>query len=110
MIRLAAILALAAAPAMAHEAPEGWVYDAICCNGTAHAGDCAPIPDSAVTVAPDGVHVTLNPGDHRRVRWTQSYAPVPYDKLRQSPDEHYHACLYPSQETLRCLYQPRMGS
>ena len=63
-------------------------YEPVCCSDT----DCAPIPDSAVREGPNGYEVTLQPGQHPMVKEPLSYV-VPYDKVRQSPDGKYHACI-----------------
>ena len=103
-------------PAHAHNAPTGWRYDGTCCSAAepiAHTGDCAPIPDEAVRIVPGGFVVTLRPGDHPLVTVEHTWE-VPYDRpmhagsrepaVRPSGDEHWHACLYPNESVLRCLY------
>jgi hypothetical protein len=103
-----ATIFLTAAPAFAHDAPMGWQYDRSCCNGTAHNGDCQRIPHSAVKAEQGGWRITLKPGEHRLVTrphtWTKGY-----DQTRQSQDGDFHACLWPDEDTLRCLYVPPMG-
>lgn len=112
MIRTLLISALLIGPASAH----GW-YHTWCCNGDAHTGDCQEIPTTAVTPIEGGWQVILEPGDHRLVTKTQTYF-VPYrgneraeytSRERDSQDNQFHACLYPSEEILRCLYVPPMG-
>lgn len=110
MIRALLISALLITPASAHNWYASW-----CCNGDAHTGDCQEIPSEAVTPIEGGWRVILRPGDHRKVTKTQVYF-VPYKneekyspKVRQSQDNQFHACLFPSEETLRCLYVPPMG-
>jgi hypothetical protein len=98
-----AALILIAFLAMGHS-DGGQVYDPWCCNHR----DCAPIPASAVTAGPDGYRVTLRPGDHPLVRSPVSHL-VPYGTERRADDGRYHACLYPSQDTMRCFYAPPQG-
>jgi hypothetical protein len=98
-----------------HSAGE-WMYDQICCTATtpgASTGDCAPIPTSAVEPIRGGFVVTLRPGDHPDVttehRWTVTFDEAIHPnstetKVRYSGDESYHACLYPNETVLRCLY------
>lgn len=110
---LLALLAWSGA-AETHDAPSGWSYAAWCCNSTAERnGDCAPIPDGAVRITPVGYVVTLNPGDHPLITQVQTWT-VPYDSerpsVRNSGDFNWHACLYPSETVLRCLFVPPMGS
>jgi hypothetical protein len=94
------LLFLASAPASGH----GW-YDPFCCSGR----DCAPIPFSAVTITEDGYLVTLGPGDHIMVRSPVEHL-APYGEVRESRDDSFHACLFPDQSVLRCLYAPPFGS
>lgn len=112
---LAAALALSWGEAGAHEAPasasmpEGWSFDGWCCNGNAVEGDCDRIPTSSVKPVNGGFKVTLRPGDHRLVTAPQSYPVFAQKDVRDAPDGYYYACLYPTQEKLRCLYGPAMG-
>lgn len=94
--------------AYAHEAPSGMKYDAYCCNGNRVNGDCEMIPASSVRVTPDGYEVTLRPGDHRMVTVKHVFHKS-YSETRVSTDNEYHACLFPDEHTLRCLYAPPMG-
>lgn len=94
--------------AMAHEAPMDWQYDGWCCKGGTQTGDCAQIKTEAVTVIPGGYQITLKPGDHPLVTRVHVFQ-VEQAKARQSKDEFYHVCLYPSEDHLRCLYAPTMG-
>jgi hypothetical protein len=100
----------------AHEAPMGWRYDAPCCSQHNHAngrGDCHPIPASAVVPIAGGYRVTLRPGDHPTVTtvhtWDVTYEELmapgqKLTKIQYSQDMDFHACLYPSESVLRCLY------
>lgn len=110
LARLAAyaVIAFLVSPATAHETPTGWKYDAVCCNGNATHGDCHHIPRTSVRAVEGGWLVTLNPGDHPLVTKTHQWL-KPYDDTRESKDEDFHACLWPTEDTLRCLYVPNMG-
>lgn len=109
-------LMLSATAAWSHSSPQGWRYDGTCCSAvepSAHTGDCAPIPESAVRVVPGGYQVTLRPGDHPLVTVEHTWF-VPHDRpmhpastepaVRPSGDSDWHACLYPNESVLRCLY------
>ena len=84
-------------------------YDPNCCNGDSETGDCQAIPETSVTSTPGGFIVTLRPGDHRLVTvehtWTVPFGEVKWD----FPDGRFHACLWPTEYTLRCFYAPPMG-
>ena len=82
--------------------PHSW-YDGWCCNGNGTSGDCQPIPASSVKPVEGGWQVTLRPGDHHMVTKMHTYF-MPYSKARISQDDDYHACLFPDENTLRCLY------
>ena len=110
------LLSAASSGATAHSAPSGWRYDGTCCSAVTpdeHTGDCAPIPASAVEEVPGGYVVTLRPGDHPLVTVEHRFE-VPFNRpmteggrepaIRPSGDERWHACLYPTEDTLRCLY------
>jgi len=105
---LFAVIVAAALPAGAHTSKHGMKYDSWCCNGSAVNGDCQEIPDSAVEFVPGGYRVTLAPGEHKLVTRPHSYFKRA-DKVRFSTDGHYHACLWPTQDSLRCLYVVPMG-
>lgn len=116
MIRYAILAALVlSAPAMAHDAmptaaqPEGWRYDAVCCQqATANSGDCQDIPATSVKPIPGGYQITLRPGDHHMVTRLHVFQ-FSQAETRESPDGRYHACLYPSEDNLHCFYAPPMG-
>jgi hypothetical protein len=94
-------------PARGHEAPAGWSYDPGCCSDY----DCAPIPASAVTLAPDGWRIRLAPGQHRFVREALDVV-VPFGdpRIRRSGDGGWHACISPSTGRVLCVYEPeRLG-
>lgn len=94
------------ADADAHTAPSGMKYDAWCCNSvTANSGDCQPVPDSAVRVISGGYQVTLGPGQHRLVTRVHVWQKA-QTEVRYSTDGQYHVCLFPNEDTLRCLYVP----
>lgn len=104
MIRFAlALSALAVMPATAHE-----FYDTWCCNGNAHSGDCQPIPSASVKPVDGGYQITLGPGDHRLATRVHVFSKAQAE-TRRSLDGRYHACLYPTEDTLRCLYIPPAG-
>ena len=94
--------------AFAHDAPSGMRYDAWCCNGNAHSGDCQPIPSSSVKVVAGGYQITLRPGDHWMVTKEHRFQ-KPQTETRWSTDGQYHACLYPNETNLRCFYAPPTG-
>lgn len=100
---LAALVSATASPALGHSDGDQ-PYDPWCCNMK----DCAPIPASAVSPGPNGWRVTLRPGDHPLVRNQVSHL-VPYGTERRAVDGRYHACLFPTEQTLRCIYIPPMG-
>jgi hypothetical protein len=108
--RLIAFMVIAWFPyaATAHEAPSGWKYDAICCNGDAHTGDCQRVEASTVKAVEGGWRVTLEVGDHQLVTRPHVFLKA-YDKTRASKDGDFHVCLWPTQDSLRCLYVPDMG-
>jgi len=68
-------------------------YDPYCCNGS----DCAPIDDARVKLTPDGYIID---GKHF----------VAKKDVRPGRDDQYHACFWPSPDTLRCFYIPNFGS
>lgn len=105
---LALIALLASVPAMAHDAPSGMKYDAWCCNGDNHTGDCQAVPARTVKVTSAGYVVTLVPGDHRLVTKPHEFT-VLFNDARMSTDGEYHLCLYPTEDFMRCFYAPPMG-
>lgn len=110
MIRLllSALLALLPSIATAHDAPTGWDYEAFCCNGNSHTGDCQMIPASSVQVTKGGYRVTIGPGSHRLATKPHTFD-FPQSKARQSQDGEYHLCLFPDEDTPRCFYAPDIG-
>lgn len=92
---------LAAGSAYGHTAPSGMEYSAYCCSGT----DCAPIPTKAVKAVSGGYQVSVGPGDHPMLTRPHVFL-VPYDKVKESTDGGMHACFFPNEDTLRCLYVP----
>lgn len=93
-----------ATTAMGHQSPSGWSYSTFCCNGT----DCDQIPTESVKAISGGYQVTLNVGDHHSVTRSHVFK-IEQSKVKQSQDEFYHACMWPNEDTLRCLYVPHMG-
>lgn len=79
-------------------------YDTYCCND----GDCAPIPASSVTPTDDGWVITLKPGDHPMVTEPITHT-FKYVRTRQSQDDQFHLCLYPTQHEVQCFYAPPFG-
>lgn len=88
--------------------PYGWKFDIWCCNGDGHSGDCQQIPTTSVKPVSGGYQVTLVPGEHRLVTKPHIWV-IPQSSARNSPDGLYYACLYPTEDTLRCFYAPPMG-
>ncbi len=108
------ILAIAAGlmmlvPAKAHTSHGGMTYSAYCCSGDQHTGDCFEIPDSSVTPVQGGWRVVLRKGQHRMVKSPVVEHFVPYGSELKATDGRYHACLHPSEDTMRCFYAPGMG-
>lgn len=101
---LAALLALAAAAALAHQAPSGWSYDRECCSEA----DCAPVPDFAVREATGGYVVRLLPGDHPMVATPlAAFLAHGSPMLRASGDGRKHVCA--SGGRVLCVYLPPGG-
>lgn len=111
-MRMMLLLSLAplalAGPALAHDASGGWQYEAFCCNGNDHNGDCQMIPAATVRIITGGFRVTLAPGDHRLATRSHIFL-LPQNTARRSQDGEYHLCLYPTEDTPRCFYVPDMG-
>ncbi len=86
-----------------HTTATGQTFSQYCCNGR----DCQEIPKSSVVIDPTTnlVHVTLNVGDHPEVTRPHKFT-FAYSKVNWSIDGLYYACLYPDEDTLRCLYLP----
>jgi hypothetical protein len=107
----AALLALAVAawalPARAHS----W-YDAGCC----HDRDCAPAPKGAVTRAPGGWHVQMNPWETPASIAVDQFLPDSFGQFHKSQDENFHVCVGIATTSkgplgfVRCLYLPEYGS
>ncbi len=108
-----AVFTLPPKRAFPHEALNGMKFHPMCCNGNAVNGDCHHIPTSAVRAMTDGYEVTLKPGDHPLVTKPHVFF-VAYKDVRRTGDDgmvpdQYYACLYPTEDTLRCLYVPPEG-
>ena len=110
MTRLIAAFLLALLPSIAtgHQSDTGQRYDAFCCNGNNHTGDCQMIPASSVQVIKGGYRVSIGPGSHRLATKPHTFD-FPQDKARRSQDGEYHLCLFPDENTPRCLYVPDMS-
>lgn len=93
---------------MAHDAKLGWRYDAYCCNGNEHSGDCQQIPSRSVKIVQGGYQLTLVPGDHRLLTRDHVFK-FPQRSTRRSQDSEYHLCLFPDENTPRCFYAPDMS-
>jgi hypothetical protein len=100
--------ALFAFDVLAHDAPAGWRYDAYCCNGNEHSGDCQQIPSKTVRIVRGGYQLTIAPGDHRLVTRAHVFK-FPQRSALRSPDSEYHLCLFPNEDTPRCFYAPDMS-
>lgn len=106
---LAALLLFFVATALAWAHTHGAMqYDAWCCNGSTVTGDCQRIEPEAVKSVGDSYMVTLGPGDHRLATKPHVFM-IRQTEARVSQDGDYHACLYPTEDTLRCFYAPPMG-
>lgn len=104
------LLIMTTTNALSHESHSGMKYDSFCCNGDRMDGDCQEISDTTVKITSQGYVVTLKPGEHRMIRDTKTRTwTVPYDRARKSTDQKFHACLFPTSDTLRCFYAPPMG-
>lgn len=99
---------LVASVVYAHESHTGMKYEAYCCNGNSNTGDCQDIPFSSVRIMSDGYEITIEPGQHRLVTKRHVFK-VAFQVARQSTDNEYHLCLYPNEDTFRCLYAPPMS-
>ena len=58
----AALIHAFTADAGAHQAPSGFAYPAICCNGNREHGDCQPIAEQTVKPVAGGYRLTLGAG------------------------------------------------
>jgi hypothetical protein len=111
---IAFIAVLATGKAWTHDAmpssamPQGWKFDGWCCNGDGNTGDCQQIPDTSVHAVAGGYEITLKPGEHRLVTKPHTYSKAQSD-VRDAPDGRYYACLYPTEDILRCFYAPPMS-
>lgn len=107
-ILLAGVLVAYASCVQAHDSHSGWRYEAFCCNGDNHTGDCQMIPSDSVKVITGGYQLTLAPGDHRLVTKNHTFN-FPQTNARRSQDSEYHLCLFPDENTPRCFYAPDMS-
>lgn len=63
-----------------------------CCGGS----DCAPLPQSAIKVTPDGLRVTLSLAEARLINPHRSEPfdeLIPFDRIQDSEDGKPHICL-----------------
>ena len=91
-IAMAALLAVGATNVRSHQAPSRWEYPPLCCTGI----DCAQIEPEAVRETSGGFIVTIVPGGHPM--WPKKeqvplVLEVPHQKVRPSPDGHWHLCI-----------------
>jgi len=99
----ALFLALAASPALAHDAmptaaqPQGWTYPFACCSGY----DCRAVSDKAISERPEG-YVIKGTGE------VVGYADA---RVKNSPDGEYHWCSVAGSNEGRtiCLFVPPRG-
>lgn len=94
---LVLLLVFNALPALSHQAPSGWQYDAVCCSNK----DCSPLrtPISAI----EGGWYLAESGE---------IIPFSDSKIRDSKDGDFHRCVYqfgPHKGNTRCLYVPPVG-
>lgn len=109
---------VACSAAYAHEAhpvnAPTWKYDGFCCSGSTagvpqeNTGDCQKIDKHTVRAVQGGWKITLEPGDHHMVTRPHTFT-IPQSQVRRSLDDDFHLCLYPTEDTWRCLYQPDMS-
>lgn len=88
------VLALAATPALAHDAPSGWPYPPACCSTT----DCYSISGDELEESAGGIVV-------KRTGEVIGYSSR---KLKPSGDGQYHRCSYqgdPARDTI-CVFLP----
>lgn len=103
---LALLAMLLPSVALAHTSPTGQVFDRWCCNGK----DCQAIPTESVTINAAGEYeIRLRPGDHPMVTKVHVFTKA-ISETRPSSDGLFYACLWPTEDTLRCLYAPPLGS
>ncbi len=89
MLVLLALL-LVVSPALSHS----W-YPHECCSDR----DCAPMPEADAPKPLDGGNWLLTTGEI-----------VPRDKVKWSPDGHYHICRFAATGGVICLFVPPQGS
>ena len=104
----AALIHALTADAGGHQAPSGFAYPAICCNGNREHGDCQPIPDQSVKPVAGGYRITLRPGDHHMVTRLHVFD-MKQGQAQPSPDGRYHVCLYPNEDRVQCFFAPPPG-
>lgn len=89
---IAFALVLTYSAAFSHMAITGWQYDYSCCGD----GDCAMIVSREVKFRAGAYH------------WRGDVFPLNDNRLKQSKDNYYHACVAPNLK-VRCLYVPLGG-
>lgn len=98
MKRIAIILSLLAAPAVAHEAPSGWKYPLLCCSNK----DCRPVTSADVAETPDGY----------LIRATGEVVPYNDRRVKPSGDLDMHLCQQHGDfdnGRVLCLFEPPRG-
>lgn len=124
MKRLSGVLAalvLAATPAASHDWYTGKrdpIFNTTTCCGGGPKGDCAPLPEHALRVTPEGLRVTLTAEEANRInyrRFTGFDMLIDFDRIQMSEDGKPHICLQPTQNEfdLRqgyyCIFLPPNG-
>lgn len=78
-----------------HMAPSGWIYPLECCSNQ----DCQQSHE--VEITPGGYRVT-GPVKNFLIQFGD-------ERIRPSPDDHFHPCISPGGYSLFCLFVPTMG-
>lgn len=96
---IAFAVALASAPAAAHDAPQGWSYDISCCSAI----DCREIKSSDVGEVWNGYLIKISK--------MQEIVPYGSSKVKDSPDGNFHWCSFAGRDDGKtiCLYVPPRG-
>ena len=76
-----------------------------CCNTY----DCQQVSGELIEEVRGGFMIRLKPGQHIMVSTPVEHF-VPYRDLQASPDNKWHVCLFPNQDTVRCFFGPVGGS
>ena len=86
-----------AAPALAHDAPSGWIYPLECCSNY----DCREVEKAEVEEGPLGYVI----------RTTGEVIPMTDAKVKMSPDGEFHWCSRGGKQdgATICLFVPPRG-